>query len=253
MRLFKSLARTKKPRKPVERMLQVSGRSLPLKIAEHSQAKRMTLRISAGGRGVRVTVPPGVAMKEAEKFLDRHLGWLESRLEKYPDQPQVRPGSYISLRGVPHLIHHEEGKRGTVMTARTEHGPAIHIFGGIEHLPRRLSDFLKREAKRDIEPLVAKYCAMVDRKAKSISFKDTSSRWGSCTSDGKLSFSWRIVMAPPEVIDYLVAHEVSHLREMNHGPDFWKLCYELCPQTERCKSWLKHNGTGLLAFRFDRN
>ena len=89
------------------------------------------------------------------------------------------------------------------------------------------------------------------RKAKAIRFKDTSSRWGSCTADGSLSFSWRIMMAPPPVIDYLVAHEVAHLREMNHGPRFWKLCKELCTDTERCKAWLKRNGSALQAISFE--
>jgi predicted metal-dependent hydrolase len=84
-----------------------------------------------------------------------------------------------------------------------------------------------------------------------VRFRDTTSRWGSCTSDGTLSFSWRIMMAPRPVIDYLVAHEVAHLREMNHGPKFWKLCTELCPDTERCKAWLKRNGSALQAIAFE--
>ncbi len=116
------------------------------------------------------------------------------------------------------------------------------MHGDRRHLPRRLADFLKREAKRDIEALVAKHTTTVGRRAKAIRYRDTVSRWGSCTSDGVLSFSWRIMMAPPAVIDYLVAHEVAHLKEMNHGPKFWKLCGELCPTTERCKAWLKRNG-----------
>jgi len=128
--------------------------------------------------------------------------------------------------------------------------PALVISGDTRHLPRRLADFLKREAKREIEPLVARHTAHVGRRAKSIRYKDTSSRWGSCTSDGVLSFSWRIMMAPPPVINYLVAHEVAHLKEMNHGPRFWNLCETLCPDTERCKAWLKRNGTALQAIRF---
>ena len=89
------------------------------------------------------------------------------------------------------------------------------------------------------------------RKAKAISYKDTTSRWGSCTSEGRLAFSWRIMMAPPAVLDYLVAHEVAHLKEMNHGPKFWKLCEQLCPGTERCKAWLKRNGAALQAIGFE--
>ncbi len=233
-----------------ERMHFVADRELPLKIVENERAKRLTLRIEAGGKGLRVTVPPGMAPREIESFIDRHQGWLETRLAKLPDKPQVRAGVKLPLRGVPHLIVHAEGRRGTVTPSVEEGLPVLVVHGDQKHLPRRLSDFLKREAKRDIEALVAKHTASVGRKAKSIRFKDTSSRWGSCTSDGALSFSWRIMMAPPTVIDYLVAHEVAHLKEMNHGPKFWALCRELCPRTDEAKTWLKRNGGALQAIDF---
>ena len=239
------------PRAVEEREHQVAGRTLPLRIVENERARRLTLRIDAGGQGLRITVPPGLRRGEVEKFLDRHRGWLEQRLAKVPDRPQVRPGIRIPVRGMPHLIVHEPGRRGTVEVTRDEAGPVLVVHGDRLHLPRRVADFLKREARREIEVLVAKHTLAVGRKAKAIRFKDTTSRWGSCTSDGSLSFSWRIMMAPAPVIDYLVAHEVAHLREMNHGPKFWKLCKELCPDTERCKAWLKRNGAALQAIGFD--
>jgi predicted metal-dependent hydrolase len=187
---------------------------------------------------------------EVEKFLHRHQGWLEQRLAKVPDRPQVRPGIKLPLYGVPHMIVHEPGKRGTVSVGSDENGPTLVIHGERVHLPRRLTDYLKREARREIGALVERHTAKVGRKAKAVRFKDTSSRWGSCTSDGNLSFSWRIIMAPRPVINYLVAHEVAHLKEMNHGPKFWKLCEELCPDTERCRAWLKKNGSALQAIQF---
>ncbi|MBE0692606.1 MAG: M48 family metallopeptidase, partial [Aquamicrobium sp.] len=210
----------------------------------------LTLRIDAGGQALRVTVPPGLRPSEVDRFLDRHRDWLELKLARLPDRPQVRAGVKIPLRGTPHLIVHRPGKRGTVAVACEDGAPALHIHGEEADLPRRLADFLKREARRDIEPLVAKHTASVGRRAKAIRFKDTSSRWGSCTADGALSFSWRIMMAPPTVIDYLVAHEVAHLREMNHGPKFWALCRELCPRTDEARAWLKRNGSALQAIRF---
>ena len=233
-----------------ERTHVVADRELPLRIFENHRAKRLTLRIDAGGRGLRITVPPGLARGEVERFLDRHQGWLETRLAKLPDRPQVRPGVKMPLRGVPHLIVHEPDKRGTVTEGNDAGKPALFVHGREEHLPRRLADFLKRAAKKDIEPLVAKHTARVGRQAKAVRFKDTSSRWGSCTADGSLSFSWRIMMAPPVVIDYLVAHEVAHLKEMNHGPNFWALCKELCPRTEEARAWLKRNGGALQAIDF---
>ena len=234
-----------------EREHHVAGRTLPLRIVENERARRLTLRIDAGGQGLRITVPPGLRQGEVERFLSRHQGWLEQRLAKVPDRPQVRPGIKVPVRGVPHRIVHEPGKRGTVVVGNDDTGPTLTIHGDRLHLPRRVADFLKREAKRDIEALVQRHTGAIGRKAKSIRFKDTSSRWGSCTADGNLSFSWRIMMAPPPVINYLVAHEVAHLKEMNHGPKFWKLCAELCPDTERCKAWLKKNGGALQAIAFD--
>jgi predicted metal-dependent hydrolase len=196
-------------------------------------------------------VPPGLRRGEIEKFLDRHQDWLEQRLAKVPNRPQVRPGIKIPVRGVPHRIVHEPSKRGTVTLSRDERGPLMIVHGDRVHLPRRIADFLKREAKREIEALVVKHAGAVGKRARAIRFKDTSSRWGSCTSDGNLSFSWRIMMAPSPVINYLVAHEVAHLKEMNHGPKFWKLCEQLCPDTERCKDWLKRNGGALQAIMFE--
>ena len=229
----------------------VAGRELPLRVVENARARRLTLRIDAGGQGLRVTVPPGLRRGEVDRFLDRHRDWLELKLSKLPDRPQVRAGVKLPLRGMPHLIVHMPGRRGTVTAAQEGGKPALHVHGEEAHLPRRLADFLKREARRDIEPLVEKHAQAVGRRAKAIRYKDTSSRWGSCTADGTLSFSWRIMMAPPAVIDYLVAHEVAHLREMNHGPDFWALCRELCPRTDEARGWLRRNGQALQAIRFE--
>lgn len=246
---FRNLTKPR-PAPVEEREHHVAGRTLPLRIVENERARRLTLRIDAGGQGLRITVPPGLRQGEVERFLSRHQGWLEQRLAKVPDRPQVRPGIKVPVRGVPHRIVHEPGKRGTVVVGSDDTGPTLTIHGDRLHLPRRVADFLKREAKRDIEALVQRHTGAIGRKAKSIRFKDTSSRWGSCTADGNLSFSWRIMMAPPPVINYLVAHEVAHLKEMNHGPKFWKLCHELCPDTDRCRAWLKRNGSALQAIGF---
>jgi predicted metal-dependent hydrolase len=234
-----------------ERLHEVGGRSLPLRIVENNRARRLTLRIDTGGRGLRVTIPPGVARREIDRFLHSHRDWLEQRLAKVPRRPNVRPGIKLPLRGVPHRIVHEPSARGTVEVSFDDYGPVLIVHGERPHLPRRLADFLKRQAKRDIERLVRKHTAAIRRQAKAVRLRDTSSRWGSCTADGVLSFSWRIMMAPPPVIDYLVAHEVAHLKQMNHGPKFWKLCAELCPDTERCRAWLKRNGHALQAITFE--
>ncbi len=246
-----SLRTATKPAPVKERLHVVAGRSLPLRIVENRRARRLTLRIDSGGRGLRVTVPPGVAWREVNRFLSRHQDWLEKHLAKVPVRPNVRPGIKLPLRGVPHRIVHEPGTRGTVTVSKKTGEPLLIVHGERQHLSRRLSDFLKRQAKRDIEALVEKHTTTIRKRAKAIRFRDTVSRWGSCTSEGNLSFSWRIMMAPPAVIDYLVAHEVAHLKEMNHGAKFWKLCEQLCPETERCRAWLKRNGGALQAIGFE--
>ena len=227
----------------------VSGRTLPLAIVENPRAKRLTLRVQPGDRGLKVTVPPGMAQAEIDRFLARQEEWLELKIAAMPDRPQVRPGIKLPVKGINHVIVHRPG-RGTTTATQGEAGPQLLVYGQPDYLPRRVADFLKKQAKAEIEPLVAHHAGAVGRSAKSIRYKDTVSRWGSCSSAGNLSFSWRIAMAPPAVINYLVAHEVAHLRHMDHSRDFWALCEELCPDTKRCKTWLKRNGAKLQAIVF---
>lgn len=249
------LTRKNKPRpagpRTRERVHMVAGRELPLKIVESAKAVRLTLRIGAGGQSLRVTVPEGHPERDIDRFLDRHRGWLESRLAKMPERPDLRPGVKLPVFGVPHRIIHEPGKRGTVERTVLDGEPVLVVHGDRAHLKRRLADYMKQLARAEIEPLVARHAAAAGGRAvTSIRYKDTVSRWGSCSSGGGLSFSWRIAMAPRPVIDYLVAHECAHLKHMDHSPRFWKLCADLCPRMDESKAWLKRNGQALQAIGF---
>ena len=230
--------------------LEIAGRDVSLTIVEHKRARRLTLRIEADGRGVRVTAPPDVGRAEIDKFVDRNRDWLENRICRLPDRSELKPGMKVPVRGVSHRIVHVEGRRGITKVDRNADGPVLVVFGDKRFIGRRITDFLKKQAGIDISPLIARHSSAIGKRVKSVKFNDTTSRWGSCSVDGDLSFSWRIMMAPPAVIDYLVAHEVAHLEEMNHGSDFWRLCEKLCPKTEKCKSWLKRNGGALQAMPF---
>lgn len=146
------------------------------------------------------------------------------------------------------------GERGPEVGEAAEAGSAMAglrqqllVGGDAKHFSRRVLDFLCREAGRDLADRVKLHAATVGLEPRAITIKDTTTRWGSCTHDRRLAFSWRIVMAPPFVLDYLAAHEVAHFREMNHGPKFWALCRELCPEMEAGKAWLKRHGSGLHA------
>lgn len=240
----------RKPSKPEGRVVDVDGRPLPLTIRQNERATRMTLRIEPGGRALRMTVPPGLKHWEVDDFLERHRGWLRTRLAKIGQPDLLGHGAMVPFRGIPHRIHHTGQLRGVTEAIMVDGEPVLSVSGAPEHLRRRLAAFFKKEARLDLEPLCRKHAARVGKPFRSLALKDTRSRWGSCSWEGNLSFSWRIVMAPPVVIDYLAAHEVAHLQEMNHGPKFWTLCQKLCPETEMAKAWLKRHGSALHAIDF---
>jgi predicted metal-dependent hydrolase len=150
------------------------------------------------------------------------------------------------LRGVPHRIVHRAGERGTVWTETRDSGEKVLcVAGGAEHTDRRVHDFLKREARKDLNKASLAYAADLGVRVRRVSIRDQSSRWGSCTSAGSLSYSWRLILAPPYVLDYLAAHEVAHLLEMNHSPRFWRVVGRICDHVDRAKRWLDTYGNDL--------
>jgi len=250
--LLKKPVRLKsRPLETVKRTLHVGDRAMSLTIRENRRATRITLRIEPGGRALNLTVPAGLREREIDDFLDRHQGWLLTKLAKFSTDNPVRPGGRIPFRGTPHRIEHTGTLRGLTEAVVIDGEPVLRVSGLEDHMGRRLSAFFKKEARKDLEVLVARHAAAIRKPITSITMKDTRSRWGSCSWDGNLSFSWRIVMAPPLVIDYLAAHEVAHLKEMNHGPKFWALCKELCPRMEEARKWLRQHGSQLHAIDFD--
>ena len=220
---------------------------VPVAIRRHPRARSYTLRIAGPGKPPILTMPQRGSLAEAERFLARHAGWLRRQIDRLPPTVAIADGATLPLRGAPHTIHHAPARRGTVTVGEDENGPALYISGEPAHLRRRVLDFLKREARRDIEAAVARHAARLGVKPKAIRTRDQVTRWGSCTATGHLSFSWRLIMAPPFVLDYLAAHEVAHLAEMNHSRRFWQLCRQLSPQTDVARAWLTTNGPALHA------
>ncbi|KQV72949.1 SprT family zinc-dependent metalloprotease [Rhizobium sp. Root1220] len=249
--LSKPRRSVRKPAPPETRTLDVAGRLMPLTIKQHELATRITLRIEPGGRALKMTIPSGLAEREVNAFLDRHQGWLLTKLAKFSTEVGLRDGSSILLRGISHRIQHTGSLRGLTEAVVVDGTAILRVSGMPEHLGRRIATFLKKEARSDLERLARFHSRSINAPINSIAMKDTRSRWGSCSSQGNLSFSWRIVMAPPSVIDYLAAHEVAHLKEMNHGPKFWALCNKLCPHMDEAKYWLKRHGSLLHAIDFD--
>jgi predicted metal-dependent hydrolase len=225
----------------------VFDRSIYLvRMRRHRQARRYTLRIDAASREVVLTMPPRGSVREAKDFAQKHGGWIAARLKRLPEATPFAHGVEVPLRGVPHRIVHRRGERGTVWTETDDGGTRLLcVAGEAAHLNRRVGDFLKREAQRDLETASRGYADKLGVPIKRIAVRDQSSRWGSCSNTGVLSFSWRLILAPSYVLDYLAAHEVSHLVELNHSPRFWRLVKRLYPNFERAKVWLDVHGTDL--------
>ncbi|MBN9149595.1 MULTISPECIES: M48 family metallopeptidase [unclassified Nitrobacter] len=246
---FAEMARALLYRRPAEpsRLLVKHGSQIySVRLRRHRRARRYTLRIHPSDREAILTMPPRGTLAEAKDFAQRHSGWIAARLGRLPKAAPFHHGAIIPLRGVAHRIVHRAGERGTAWTETRDSGERILcVAGGCEHLDRRVHDFLKREARRDLQKAAQRYADMLDVKVKRLSIRDQSSRWGSCTSAGSLSFSWRLILAPPFVLDYLAAHEVAHLVEMNHSPRFWKVVARICNHVERAKRWLDAEGNDL--------
>ncbi|NDV86449.1 DUF45 domain-containing protein [Aurantimonas aggregata] len=246
---MKFLLRRTAPDLPVPDRLELSGGPLPVTVRRNPRAKRMILRLAPGGAGVVVTAPRSTSARTINEFLERHRGWVEGRLARIPASITVADGATLQLRGKEVLLIHRPEQR-TSRFESDEAGERLLIGGDARHFARRVADVLKREARRDLEVSVERHAASVGLAPRAITLKDTRSRWGSCTADRRLAFSWRIVMAPPAVLDYLAAHEVAHFREMNHGPGFWALCRDLCPEMDFGRDWLKRHGAQLHAIDF---
>jgi predicted metal-dependent hydrolase len=217
-----------------------------VQLRRHRQARRYTLRIQAATREVILTIPPRGTLKEAAEFAQRHGGWIAARLGRLPAAMPFADGVVVPLRGVPHRIAHRRGMRGTVWAEVAHDGERLLcVAGNAPHLDRRVGDYLRREARRELEAASLKFAAGLGVAVKRITVRDQSSRWGSCSTTGMLSFSWRLILAPSHVLDYLAAHEVAHLVEMNHSPRFWRLVQRLCPGHDRAKAWLDAHGADL--------
>ena len=172
--------------------------------------------------------------------------WIAARLGRLPEPAPFAHGAVIPLRGIDHRIVHRRERRGTVWVEDGEAGePRLCVAGEEPHIARRIGDFLRREVKADLETASRRAAAALDVTIKRISIRDQLSRWGSCSTTGVLSYSWRLIFAPPFVLDYLAAHEVAHLVEMNHSPRFWRLVERICPHAARAKSWLDAHGADL--------
>ncbi len=223
------------------RSLRLEDREVPLELSRHPRARRITLRLNPDGDGVRLVLPNRTPIREAIDFAERNSGWILKHLAKVPARIPFAEGAVIPLLGRHHLVVHDAAARCGV---RCEAG-VLRVAGQPEHLARRVSDFLKRAARAEIGTRARDKAARIERRVGRIALRDTRSRWGSCNADGDLNFSWRLILAPEAVLDYVVAHEVAHLVHLNHSRRFWKLADSLTPDMAGAKAWLARHSAEL--------
>lgn len=250
---IKPRARPSRPARSLRRhtTLALGDRSYGVIIAENVRTRRLTLRLLPQPKGddaFKITVPPDTPLTEIDTFLARHADWAAEQVGARPEPVAIEDGATLPVRGVPTRIVHVGLGRGLTRLGETADGePALFVRGEAAHVARRVTDFLKREAKADLTVAVTRYAKLLGVTPRSITIRDTVSRWGSCSTTGALNFSWRIVLAPPAVLDYLAAHEVAHLREMNHSDRFWAHVQAVMPDMDRHRRWLREHGATLHA------
>jgi predicted metal-dependent hydrolase len=219
---------------------------IPVQLRRNAKARRYTLRIQSATREVVLTLPPRGSLRQARDFAERHAAWIATRLARLPVPVPFADGATIPFRGVPHRIVHRPHARGTVWTEAGDDGAMLLcVAGDAPHIARRVHDNLKKEAKHDLLIASRRAAGALGVVLKRVSVRDQSSRWGSCSTTGVLSYSWRLILAPPFVLEYLAAHEAAHLVEMNHSRAFWRQVERICPDFKRAKAWLDAHGADL--------
>jgi hypothetical protein len=219
----------------------------PLVVRRSTRARRPSIRVDPCAGAVTLVLPARGGATAASRFLADSAGWIERRLVALPPPVPFADGAVIPLRGCDHRIRHRPQGDGSRRVVWCEAGE-IHVAGKPEHLPRRLRDWLIVSARAELGARAQALAASVERTIRRVAIRDMRSRWGSCSADGRLAFSWRLLLAPEFVIDYIVAHEVAHLVHMNHGARFWSLVRRLAADADAARRWLVRHGAGLYRY-----
>lgn len=202
--------------------------------------------MDAQERVIRVTFPSRIWERQAWNFLKKHRDWVANRWSSIPPAIHFENGVSIPVLGKNlELRFTGEELTGKGRGKVQKKGRLLLVPGGPDDCDRYLREWLKAQLREELERLVSSLTRRIGRKVTSISLRDMRTRWGSCSSKGRLTFTWRLVFAPPAVLHYMVVHEMAHLREMNHGAHFWEIVERLCPRHETHRKWLKQHGDQL--------
>lgn len=236
-----------KSSKPIEAVTTIGGRRVPYRILISQRARRLRLTISSGE--VSVTLPKGVPHGEAEKMMQNNSDWLIKHLERdSKPRPAAKalPPDVILLRGeVKKVIVIEEAeRRERVRIDESADRLVLRVPRGFGKGGRSLAvPWLKALARDELTAAASKWAARMGVSYHTIAIRDQKTRWGSCSTRGTLSFNWRLVMAPPAIMDYVVIHELAHLKQPNHSPAFWQVVAQYCPDYKKARAWLRGNGS----------
>jgi predicted metal-dependent hydrolase len=223
-------------------LLRIDGEAVAVTVRHNPRARRIIIKVHPSTGEVTVVAPSRRTFDHALNFARSESDWIARRLAKVPHGVELELGASVLFRGEEHLITPGSGGPGPVWIESVGGVRFIRVSGRAEHVARRLIDFFKREARRMLAARAAVLAEKIGVAPKRITVRDTVSRWGSCSTTRSLSFSWRLIMAPQFVLDYVVAHEMAHLRHMNHGPRFWNLVRKLTPDCDAAQDWLGRNG-----------
>jgi predicted metal-dependent hydrolase len=222
-------------------LLKIEGRSVEVTMRLNPRARRLIVKVHPSTGEVTVVAPSRRGLDRALDFARGEAPWIARQLARVPKPLLLVPGARVPFLGLEHAI--VKSDRGAVF--RDADDATIFVGGRAEHAQRRVLDFLKREARRVLDERSHDFASRIDARIRRVSIRDTASRWGSCSTSKSISYSWRLIFAPQFVLDYVVAHEVAHLREMNHGPRFWRLVRSVIPDIESPQAWLRKHGTAL--------
>lgn len=221
------------------------GHRIKVRLEVNAKARRLIIRLDERRREAVAVAPSRGQIEAAAAFAAERVDWISSRLQHLPEVVRFEEGAIFNYRGEPCQITGEgEGRLARLVAGEPR---TLCAPGDPETLHLRVERFLKKQARADLTRAVKRHTETLGVEYKGISVKDTRSRWGSCTFDGQLSFSWRLIMAPPAVLDYVAAHECAHLIEMNHSNKFWALVGKCCPDWKRQRAWLRVHGAELQA------
>ena len=209
-----------------------------------ARARRISLRVSALDGRVTLTMPRGLPEQEGLDFARTKKDWLAKQLAKQVPDVTVGIGAALPVEGRVMTVVAGAGRR---IAAQED---TLHVPGDTSTAGLRVQAWLKTLARERLAAASDRYAARLGSGYNRLTLRDTRSRWGSCTSDGGLMYSWRLILAPADVLDYVAAHEVSHLQEMNHSPAYWAIVARLCPHYETPRKWLRLHGSALHRYRF---